>query len=220
MARLARVVLPGIPHHITQRGVRSMNIFSNDEDRVFYLELLRSASQEFSLDILAYCLMSNHVHLLIIPKYEISLSRGIGMVHRHYSRMINFREQIRGFLFQGRFFSCPLDDRHLSATLAYIALNPVRAGICEDPSEYQWSSTRFYLGLEAKNLLIRNRDQFGSPADWKKRLRRNPVEIDLLRKHFRTGRPLGGKDFLLEAEKITGRELIPKKAGRKLKNSK
>ncbi len=117
MARLARVVLPGVPHHITQRGVRSINIFSSDEDRTYYLELLRSASEEFGMSVLSYCLMNNHVHLLVVPERETSLSNGIGMVHRHYSRMVNFRENTRGYLFQGRFFSCPLDDRHLSAVL-------------------------------------------------------------------------------------------------------
>ena len=127
MARLARVVLPGVPHHVTQRGVRSMNIFSCDDDRSYYLELLQSASIEFGFSVLSYCLMSNHVHLLVVPVKETSLSQGIGMVHRHYSRMINFREKTRGFLFQGRFFSCPLDDCHLSEVLKYIELNSVRS---------------------------------------------------------------------------------------------
>ncbi len=115
MARLARVVLPGIPHHITQRGVRSMIIFSDDEDKQYYLDLLKSASVEHGFEVISYCLMSNHVHLLVIPEKEGSLRNGIGMVHRHYSRMVNVREKTRGYLFQGRFFSCPLDDAHLSA---------------------------------------------------------------------------------------------------------
>ncbi len=146
-----------------------------------------------------------------------SLSDGIGMVHRHYSRMVNFREQTRGYLFQGRFFSCPLDDDHLSAVLKYIELNLVRAGICKQASEYKWSSARFYLGLEGNNILIKDQNWFGTPEEWKKLLKDNPQEIDLLRKHFRTGRPLGGEGFLINAEKITGRELIPKKVGRKPK---
>ncbi len=104
MARLARVVLPGVPHHITQRGVRSMNIFSGDADRDYYLELVHKATAEFGLTILSYCLMSNHVHLLVIPESETSLSLGIGMIHRHYSRMVNFREKPGTFYFRAGFF--------------------------------------------------------------------------------------------------------------------
>ena len=217
MAKLARVVLPGVPHHVTQRGVRSMNIFSCDDDRSYYLELLQSASIEFGFSVLSYCLMSNHVHLLVVPVKETSLSQGIGMVHRHYSRMINFREKTRGFLFQGRFFSCPLDDCHLSEVLKYIELNPVRAGICKKASDYTWSSCRFYLGLEPNNILIEDRNWFATPKEWEELLKTNPKEIELLRKHFRTGRPLGDEGFLIEAEKITGRELIPRKPGPKQK---
>jgi putative transposase len=218
VSRLARVVLPEVPHHVTQRGVRSMNIFSCDEDRVFYLELFQSAAIEFGLEVLSYCLMDNHVHFLVVPKNETSLRNGIGSVHRQYSRMVNFREKTRGFLFQGRFFSCPLDDKHLSSVLSYIELNPVRAGICDEASEYTWSSARFYLGLDSKNLLIKNRDWFGSINDWKTLLKAPPKKVDLLRMHFRTGRPLGDEQFLLKAEKITGRKLTPQKPGRKPKD--
>ena len=91
MARLARVILPDVFHHITQHGVRSMNVFSGDSDRNYYLELLQSASIGFGFSVISYCLMSNHIHLLVVPDKEKSLSQGIGMVHRHYSRMVNFR---------------------------------------------------------------------------------------------------------------------------------
>ena len=215
MARLARVVLPKVAHHVTQRGVRSMNIFFDDEDRIFYLEQVKSFSEEFGFKILSYCLMSNHVHFVVVPDAEESLARGFGAIHRSYSRRINFRENTRGFLFQGRFFSCPLDDRHLSAVLSYVELNPVRAGICKQAKDYSWSSARYYLGLEEENPLIQDRFWFGQIKDWEELLQREAKEIEILRKHFRTGRPLGDEKFLLEAEKISGRELIPKKAGRK-----
>ena len=149
-----------------------------------------------------------------MPEKEECLSQGIGMIHRNYSRMVNFREKTRGFLFQGRFFSCPLDNKHLSATLSYIGLNPVRAGMCEDASEYKWSSARFNLGLELEDPLVKDRGWYGSTDGWKRLLKSNPKEIDVLRKHFRTGRPLGDERFLMEAERITGRELMPKKPGR------
>ena len=115
MARLARVVLPGVPHHVTQKGVRSMEIFSSDEDRRAYLSLLNEHGAKAGLKFLSYCLMNNHVHLLVIPQHEKSLREGIGETHKRYSRLVNFREQVRGHLFQERFFSCPLDLAHLSA---------------------------------------------------------------------------------------------------------
>lgn len=215
LARLARVVLPGVPHHITQRGVRSIDVFHQDGDRQFYCELVRSARDDYGITVLSYCLMKNHIHLIVIPETENSLRQGIGMIHRNYSRMINFREKNRGYLFQGRFFSCPLDNKHLLSALKYIAQNPVRAGICKEASGYYWSSTRYHLGLESENLIIKDREWFGSPGDWKKLLSSPPDEIEVLRKHFRTGRPLGNEAFLLEAERVTGRKLIPKKPGRK-----
>lgn len=217
MARLARVVLPGIPHHVTQRGVRSIDIFSSDGDRKYYLDLLQSTSKEFGLEVLSYCLMDNHTHTIVVPDSLDSLQKAIGALHRQYSRMVNFRERKRGFLFQGRFFSCPLDHRHLITAVKYVELNPVRAGMCKQASEYEWSSARYHLGLEKKNPVVKDRQWFGSTEDWKKLLADQPEEIDLLRKHFRTGRPLGDDVFLSEAERITGRELFPKKPGRKKK---
>jgi putative transposase len=102
--------------------------------------------------------------------------------------------------------------------LKYVELNPVRAGICKKPSDYKWSSCRYYLGLENENPVIKNREWFGLSEDWSKLLSSQPEEIDLLRKHFRTGRPLGDEAFLLEAERITGRTLIPRKPGPKKNN--
>ena len=110
MGRSARVVLPGVPHHVTQRGVRSMENFSSDEDRRAYLSLLNEHGAKAGLEFLSYCLMNNHIHLLVIPQHEKSLREGIGETHKRYSRMVNFREKVRGHLFQERFFSCPLKE--------------------------------------------------------------------------------------------------------------
>ena len=122
MARLARVVIPHVPHHITQRGVRSMDVFSCNRDRTLYLDLLREHGQRFGLEILAYCLMSNHIHLVAIPKNEQSLGKGLGEAHKRYTRMFNFRSGARGYLFQGRF---PWDPLKHSLTLL-IPGNPIR----------------------------------------------------------------------------------------------
>ena len=117
MARIARVVLPGIPHHVTQRGVRNMDIFFTSDDREIYKGLLLEQSKRFGMDIVSYCLMNNHVHLIVIPHTETSLAKAIGETHRLYTREINFRQKAKGYLFQGRFFSTPLDERHFFAAL-------------------------------------------------------------------------------------------------------
>ncbi len=147
MGRLARVVLPGVVHHITQRGVRSMDIFFEDDDRKEYLSFLKEQGERVGLEFICYCLMTNHIHLLVIPSEEDSLRRGIGETHRLFTRHINFKTKTRGHLLQGRFFSCPLDMSHFLAAARYIERNPVRAKICEKADEFQWSSARYHLGL-------------------------------------------------------------------------
>ena len=125
MARIARVVLPGIPHRVVQRGVRSQRLFFGDPDRGEYLRLLAEQGRRHGLLYVAWCLMPNHVHLIVIPETETSLAKGIGEAHKAYTRRINFRQATRGYLFQGRFASCPLDERHLFAAVRYILRNPV-----------------------------------------------------------------------------------------------
>ncbi len=213
MARLARVVLPGVVHHITQRGVRSMNIFSIDGDRMEYLSLLKEQADRVNLQITGYCLMSNHVHLLVIPSSEHSLRRGIGEAHRLYTRYVNFQTKVRGHLFQERFFSCPLDDRHFLAVARYVERNPVRAKICSQADQYEWSSAQFNLGITKDDPIITKRyDGLGHRDDWAKGLMSEPSQLEALRTHFRTGRPLGSEKFLKQAELETGRILIPRKA--------
>jgi putative transposase len=129
MARIGRVVVPGVPHHITQRGVRSQDIFWGDADRTEYIQILKIQAGRYGIKIIGYCLMTNHVHLVAIPEEKGSFGDGIGEAHRLYTRAINFREGVRGHLFQERFFSCPLDQIHTIAALRYVERNPVRAGI-------------------------------------------------------------------------------------------
>ncbi len=131
--------------------------------------------------------------------------------------MVNFREKTHGYLFQGRFSSCPLDDAHLPAALKYVELSSVRAGICKKAGDYCWSSVRYYLGLNEENQIIKNRNRYGNTQEWGELLKENPKDIKILRKHFRIGRPLGSEQFLIEVEQITGCELIPRKPGRKRK---
>ena len=219
MGRLARVVLPKVVHHVTQRGVRSMDIFLDDQDKETYISLLKEQSKKAGLKTVGYCLMTNHIHLLVIPEKADSLRAAISETHRLYTRYFNFKTKARGHLFQGRFFSCPLDDQHFITAARYVERNPVRAKMVKQPSDYQWSSAKYHLGLEESNPLIRKIDtRIPTAKEWKKQLQTDPEELDLLRRHFRVGRPLGSESFMKKAEKVTGRELALKPAGRPKKN--
>jgi len=215
MARMKRVVVPGYPHHIVQRGVRSLDIFFNDEDRAEYLRLLREQGERFGVTFLSYCLMTNHVHLLAVPEKQDGLALAIGEAHRRYTRMINFRENVRGFLFQGRFSSCPVDsDEYLIAAVQYIERNPVKAKMVKTPWEYPWSSAGFRCGLVDYDPLVRENALLPAETDWRKVL---SVDTDLdgvLEEKNRTGRPFGSDHFYSVVEKITGRDTRPGAPGR------
>jgi putative transposase len=215
MARMARVIIPDCPHHVTQRGVRSMNVFSNDLDKVGYLRLLRANSEIHGVSILAYCLMTNHIHLVAVPKSTQALSRAIGETHRLYTKSINERIGAKGYLFQGRFYSCPMDTRHAINSAAYIELNPVRAGMVDKPWEYRWSSAAFHTGIVKKDPVIEERGFCWSCREWKEFISRPVIVTEAEKVCFRTGRPLGDSEFIAKAEQISGRVLRPQPAGRK-----
>lgn len=218
MARMKRVVVPGYPHHIVQRGVRSMDIFSVEQDRVAYLNLLREQGDRCGVTFLAYCLMTNHVHLLAIPKHHDSLARAIGEAHRLYTRMINFREGVRGYLFQGRFSSCPVStDIYLLTAVQYILRNPVKAKIVKTAWEYQWSSAAYHCGLTKHDLLVGEDEFLSEIVDWKDILRNESELQTILEEKNRTGRPFGPDDFYSVVEKLTGCNVRPGLPGRPAK---
>ncbi|MBI5116722.1 transposase, partial [Candidatus Poribacteria bacterium] len=218
--RLSRVVLPGYPHHITQRGVRSMRIFRSKKDREEYLRLLSEQGKRFGVSFVAYCLMTNHVHLIAVPEESDSLARGIGEAHRLYTRSVNFKQDVRGYLLQGRFYSCPLDNRHLVAAIRYVERNPVRAQMVEHAWDYPWSSAAFRVGLRTQDALVKETDPFELGLDWRALLQSDPEEMNLLKERLRTGRPCGDADFVEKAEELTGRWLKPRHAGRPKKKKK
>ena len=217
MARIARVVVPGLPHHITQRGVRRMTVFFSDSDRTAYLRFLREQGERYGVQYLAWCLMDNHIHLIAVPQSESSLAKGVGEAHKQYTRMINFREGWRGYLFQGRFFSCPLEGSYAVAAIRYVLRNPVRASICQQPWEYEWSSAQWMIGLRDVDPLVRESSLLEEVAEWRDLLEAESPEIETVRQHTRTGRPLGSDSFLEHLEAVTGRALRIRKAGRKPK---
>ncbi len=218
MARIARVICPGIPHHVTQRGNRRQPTFFCDDDYLAYIELVAEWCAKYDVAIWAWCLMPNHVHLIVVPQTETGLARAIGEAHRRYTRMINFRENWRGHLWQERFASFPMGESHLLAAIRYIEMNPVAAGMVSRPEEYRWSSARFHLeGTD--DLLASAFPLHDLIPDWKELLYlSSDEELKILKQHERTGRPLGDESFLDELEATLGRILRPQKPGPKRKS--
>ncbi len=136
MARMARVVVPGYPHHVTQRGNRRQKTFFCDDDYRYYIELLSTYAKAYGTEVWAYCLMPNHVHLVIVPREEDGLRAALGEAHRRYMRHINFRKGWRGHLWQEHFHSFVMDEAYLLATVRYVERNPVVAKFCRQPDEW------------------------------------------------------------------------------------
>jgi putative transposase len=145
MARLARATVPDLPHHVTQRGNRRQAIFAEDADYTLYRDLLAESCRKNSVACWAYCLMPNHVHLVLTPATPEGLSRAVGEAHRRYTAFFNARARVTGHLFQSRFASAAMDDAHWLAAVRYLAFNPVRAGLCKRPEDWPWSSVRAHL---------------------------------------------------------------------------
>ena len=197
MPRFARIVYPGIPHHITQRGNRRQRVFFSDDDKALYLRLLSKWVDKAGLKIWAYCLMDNHVHHVAVPETKDGLAVAFGETHKAYTRIINEREGWRGFLWQGRFGSFPMDDPYLYRAMRYDELNPVRAGLVEDPSGYRWSSARAHVLGEPDPMIGRNPLGMNG-REWAAYLKEGLAEseVKLFREHTARLTPLGSEDFL------------------------
>jgi putative transposase len=203
---------------VTQRGNRGQQAFFNDGDYAAYLELMAEWCREEGVEIWSYCLMPNHVHLIAVPKTEDGLRRAIGEAHRRYTRRINFREQWRGYLWQGRFSSFIMDEPYLLAAARYVELNPVRAKLVPRARAWPWSSAKAHLSGR-DDRLVSVAPLLAMANDWKAFLKSPIREEDLrdLRGHGRTGRPLGSPAFLDRLEGLVGRVLKPQKPGPKPK---
>jgi len=209
MPRVARVVTRNYPYHVTQRGNYQQTIFESEEDYRQYLAWLKEYSEKYSLDVWAYCLMSNHVHFVCVPRNDDSLARAFNTLHMRYSQYYNRKMGVTGHLWQGRFFSCILDEEHLYAAIRYVENNPVRAGVVHEPESYKWSSTRGHCGIVSDEILSDTCYLCDEIDDWSKYLRDSePQEvIETLRKNVASGRPCGDEDFIKSIEKIVGRPL-------------
>jgi len=207
MVRIARVIAAGIPHHVTQRGNLRMPTFFQDEDYQAYITLMGEWCLKCRVEVWAYCLMPNHLHLIAVPETEDGLRRGIGEAHRQYSRMFNFREEWRGQLWQGRFASFPMDETYLLPAARYVETNPVRAQLSTDAAMWPWSVARAHLGM-ANDQLVKIEPLLEIVGDWKLFLAGvDEEQINDIRKHELTGRPLGTESFLDQLESASGRLL-------------
>jgi len=218
MARMARVVVPGIPHHIVQRGNRRLETFFSERDYQQYLYLMADWCNRCEVEIWAYCLMPNHVHLISVSQSEEGLRKAIGEAHRRYTRHINYQNDWKGHLWQGRFASYPMDEAYLIATVRYILLNPVRAGLVRRPEKYRWSSCKAHL--EGKNdILVRVKPLQDIISNFPELLEDKDPEqyYQAIRSHEKTGRPLGSEAFLDMLEQKTARPLKKQKPGPKKK---
>jgi len=169
MARIARAVAPGYPHHVTQRGNRRQQTFFNDEDYRSYQVLMAEWCAKHHVEIWAYCLMPNHVHLIAVPETKEGLNSAIGEAHRRYNtRRVNFRKGWRGHLWQRQFSSFIMEERYLFACTRYVELNPVRAGLVEKPEKWLWSSAGPHIKGQDDVLVKADPLRRIIGIDWKK----------------------------------------------------
>jgi len=217
MARIRRIVIPNRPHHITQRGVRSMNIFFKHEDYEYYKELLFTQCELHDVQIISYCLMTNHVHIIAIPKYKESLSKAIGETHRLYTRKINFEQKAKGHLFQERFYSTPLDEEHFLYALKYVEQNPVKAFMVKYPWDYKYSSAKYRLNLIEDDKLLSSYEPIDNIINYKEFLEETTND-KIIEEKTRTGKPCGDEDFYDKIKVLTGVDYKNKKAGRPRKD--
>jgi putative transposase len=223
MPRAARVVIPGCAHHVTQRGNNRQDVFFVDADRQAYLKYLQEAAERFDLRVEGYCLMTNHLHLVVTPKREDSLAEALKRANQLYAQYVNRLHGRSGHLWQNRFFSCPLDDVHMLRALAYVERNPVRARLCRRAWQWAWSSAAAHCGKDDPSglldLVAWERDM--SPTKWRQILQR-PGDDRLfasLRLATSRGRPLGSDRFIAKLETRLGRRLRPLPPGRPRKTS-
>lgn len=215
MARLPRVVIPGIPHHVTQRGNRRERTFFEDGDYALYLDLLADAAGRAGVEIWSYCLMPNHVHIVAVPADPDGLWRTFRRLHREYTGFINARMRVTGHLWQGRYGSVAMDEAHFVTALRYVALNPVRARLVERAEDWRWSSTRAHLAGKDDHVVkvAPALERVGDFGAFLGEEFDEALTYAALRKAESVGRPVGTREWLAEMEARTGLTLAPQRRG-------
>lgn len=222
MPRRYRIVVPEQPHHVIQRGNRSQQVFFYPGDKILYLKLLKKQIIKHNVKVWAYCLMDNHVHLVMVPKTQEGLAKAVAETNRKFTCHINDRYGWRGYLWQGRFISFVMDEAYLIQTVRYVENNPVRAGMVENAWDYLWSSARNHV-KGAEDPLLSDCPIASIVGDWKDYLKKPEGEgiLKEIRKHILSGLPLGEDGFM---ESLAGKlgikaeDLKPKTKGRPRKS--
>ena len=220
MARLARTV-PGLPHHVTERGNQTEPNFFEDGDQEIYCDLLAEQTRKSGVEVWAYCLMPNHVHLILTPSTEKGLGMALGETHRRWANWVNARGRWRGHLFEGRFASVAMDEAHLISAARYVSLNPVRARLAVRAEDWPWSSVRAHLkgeddGLVVVRPLLDRVERFGELIAEEPQIEAAHARaMQALRASEGIGRPLGTADFVKDLEQRLGRPLARRAPGRR-----
>jgi putative transposase len=209
------MVVAGLPHHVTQRGNRREAVFFEDGDHDIYCDLLAEQTRKAEVEVWAYCLMPNHVHLILIPTRADGLGLAVGEAHRRYTNFINARGRWTGHLFQSRFASVAMDEAHLMAAVCYVNLNPVRARLVSRAEDWPWSSARAHLaGVDDSLVTVRPvLDRTSCFADLL--LQDRAEDFAALRRSEGSGRPLGTAEFVTGLERLLGRPIARRSPGPK-----
>lgn len=216
MPRLARTVVIDYPHHITQRGNAKQNVFYDEGDYLHYRQLIAKFAPRYGLEIWAYCFMPNHVHFVAVPRECDALARTFNTCHMLYAQYLNQKRNTSGHVWQGRFFSCVLDERHLYAAIRYVELNPVRSGLAKEPQEYLWSSARGHMGLEIDVLICDHAYITKTIKDWKFFLSLPEEEemVSKVKKFTHNGLPCGDDEFVKTISAALDKPIVIRPRGR------
>ena len=214
MGKLGRVVIGGIPHHIIQRGNRRQQVFFSSSDYDAYIEVMRERCDRHGVEVWAYCLMPNHVHLIAVPHKPEELGCAIGEAHRYYAMRVNLKRNWVGHLWRQRFSSYPMDDEHLLTAARYIEMNPVAARLTGRPEGWRWSSARAHLWAR-DDRLVAVEPLLNLVPDWGSFLAQDSGDVSVYEKHEGTGLPLGDNAFVERCERLTGRILRRQRRGPK-----
>jgi putative transposase len=217
--RIARAVAVGYPHNVIQRGNCLQSVFEDDKDYVQYLHWLEEYTKKYSLKIKAYCLMKDHVHFVCVPMKDYSLAKTFNTLHMRYSQYFNKKRGIKGRLWQSRFYSCILDERHTYEAIRHIENSPVRAKIAKEAIDYPWSSARSHITGEENPVLTDSYHLIKKGENWLAYLIEKEDEnlIKNIQDNLKTGRPCGDKIFIRKIQELLSRELIPNPRGRPTK---
>jgi putative transposase len=216
MARIARFVVPGLPHHVTQRGNGRQRVFFEASDYDLYLRLLTENCEAAGVRCWAYCLMPNHIHAILVPKHEDGLRAALAPTHRRYAGLINARRRKTGHFWQGRYGAAVMDEEHLAAAFRYVLRNPVDSKLVERPEDWRWSSAGAYL-KHRKDGLTDTSPMLGRFPDMRALIlgKISGYEDVVVRDDETIGRPRGDARFFKRLEIKSGRSLLPGKRGPK-----